>query len=301
VRHPYCEDGSCGSAKPDDVRVVLDYSVKVPKSLAAPVDPTGCPGSLLGTDSKGDGAVREISNAYAKPVNTPIKAGAKKAGVVEYSIRAKARGATFQIRSSCGDSDHLGEVAIFEGKIPRARKEETPGEIGGKAVKRTYLSLQVAQVRTDLDHNDFTALVETCVRKKLPDPKGAEKAAASWWSISTSVGRVTANPEWNVLLPVYPYGSFAEEGGCASGWIGFKLGRNTESTLWPISIAGDSKQSGLFGPPQPYGARPSQRSVHPNNHGRRCIPSHRRSILRQKRQKRQNRLIPRPQRDIPAE
>ena len=36
VRHPYCEDGSCGSAEPDDVRVILDYSVKVPKSLAAP-------------------------------------------------------------------------------------------------------------------------------------------------------------------------------------------------------------------------------------------------------------------------
>jgi hypothetical protein len=206
------------------------------------------------------------------PSTLRSRLGAKEAGVVEYSIRAKAGGATFQIRSSCGDSDHLGEVGVFEGKIPRARKEEMPGEIGGKAVKQTYLSLQVAQVRTDLDHNDFSALVETCVRKKLPDPKGAEKAAASWWSVSTSVGRVRATPEWRALLPVYPYGSFAEKGGCTSGWIGFKLGSNIriysvayydrwgQQAVWTIRAAPTVQR-----PTQPAFRPPSQppRQVHP--------------------------------------
>jgi actin-like ATPase involved in cell morphogenesis len=224
VRHPYCEDGSCGFAKPDDLRVVLGYSVKVPKSIRTSIDPTACPGSLQGTDSKGTSAVRAIYGVYAKPIARPIKAGATAEGVVEYSIRASARNATFLLRSSCGDRDRLGEVGVFKGKIPRARKEEKPGAIGDKPINRTYLSLQVPQVQTkEVGRNVFAALVETCVRKKHPDPRQMDRTAASWWSLSTSAGTGRAIPKWDKLLPAYPYGSFARKGDCASGWIGFKL------------------------------------------------------------------------------
>ena len=187
-----------------------------------------------------------------------------------------------------------GEDNRIEVTARRAAEDERQRAADERAGSQPHLTTAAA------------ALVETCVRKKLPDPKRAEKAAASWWSVSTSVGRVTANPEWNVLLPALPVRQFRGE-----GWVGRPAGLASSSaatpasTLWPISIAGDSKRSGLSGLPQPYGAQPSQRSIHPNSHKRRCIPSHRRSI-RQKRQKRQNRRISRPRRtsrhrDIPAE
>lgn len=223
VRHPYCEDGSCGAAKADDVRVIVEYSVKVPKSLGASLDPVACPGSLQGADAKNANTARAIYGAYAEPIAHPIKAGKTAEGVVEYSIPANAHNATFQIRSSCGDREHVGEVGVFKGKIPKVRKEEKPGAIGDKPIKQTYLSLQVPQVQTKVGKNTFAALVETCVRKKHPDPREAMKTAASWWSLSTSAGTIRAIPKWDTLRPVYPYGSFARKGNCASGWLGFKL------------------------------------------------------------------------------
>ena len=154
-----------------------------------------------------------------------------------------------------------GEDNRIEVTARRAAEDERQRAADERAGSQPHLTTAAA------------ALVETCVRKKLPDPKRAEKAAASWWSVSTSVGRVTANPEWNVLLPALPVRQFRGEGWVGtSGWIGFKLGRNTrvysvayfdrwgQQAVWTIRAAPTVRR-----PTQPtfHPPKQSQTQVHP--------------------------------------
>jgi actin-like ATPase involved in cell morphogenesis len=221
VRYPYCPDGSCGFAEPEDVRVVMAYKVRAPEGLRKSLDASACPGKLQGSDPAT--TIRLVSNAYGRPIEKPVKAGTTKFGLIEYSIPNKFRKANFEIRSRCGDVGDTGEVAIFGGKFPAPRKAEVPFDAGDKPIKVEDFALRVAEVRTDLDDRMYAVLVERCVRKKLPASYRANSSPLSPWTLYTDQGAVAPESRWNDLLPRYPYGS-DRKGGCWSGWLAFDIG-----------------------------------------------------------------------------
>ena len=201
----------------------MTYQVSAPKTLTESMDPKACPGTLEMRDPAQAKSARFISNAYARPITKPIRAGATATGVVEYSIAEDSRTADVQISSTCGDIDRVGEKALFGGKIPELRKENTPEEVDGKAITRDHLRLRVDQVRTDLDAYTYAALVEICARETLSAEQQRTSLALDSWALTTSRNRtVAANDDWRGLRPLYPYGRL-RKGSCASGWLAFTV------------------------------------------------------------------------------
>jgi hypothetical protein len=115
----YCGDGSCGVSNPDDTRMVLRYTVAVPKSFKGTFDPGSCPGDMHVANGNDDDSFVSVAGEYQKSLTGKMLPGATKYGDSEYSIEKKAVNETFYIESSCGDPDYTGELAYFGGKIPK--------------------------------------------------------------------------------------------------------------------------------------------------------------------------------------
>jgi actin-like ATPase involved in cell morphogenesis len=226
ARYPYCEDGSCGFAEEDDIRVLLTYKVSVPNGLRDRVDPAACPGGLTTTRSAPTDPIRAIPDSYARPIAT-ISAGQTRTGVLEYSIAEELRGAEFRLSSACGDVPRVGEMVVFRGPLPELRREEAPGDVGDEPINRNDLELRVDQVRTDLDGRTYAALVEVCARQTLSGAQRRRVLARSSWYLTSRIGWTQADDERQIQLPVYPYGSL-RRGSCASGWMTFDLNRDVK-------------------------------------------------------------------------
>jgi hypothetical protein len=116
-RDDYCGDGTCGVSHPDDTRMVLRYTVTVPKSLAGTFDPSSCPGDMHVASGNDDESFIMVAGDHYKALDGNMMPGSAKYGDVEYSIAKGARNQEFFIESYCGDPEFL-ESAYFGGKIP---------------------------------------------------------------------------------------------------------------------------------------------------------------------------------------
>ena len=134
VRYPYCEDGSCGFAEEDDIRVLLTYKVSVPKGLRDRVDPAACPGALATTASAPADAIRPITDSYARPIAT-ITAGQTTSGVLEYSVDEELRDAQLQVSSTCGDVRRSARRFSSAVRCPNCASRRRPSEVGGEPVE----------------------------------------------------------------------------------------------------------------------------------------------------------------------
>lgn len=69
-----------------------------------------------------------------------------------------------------------------------------------------YFTLRIDQVRTDLGQTTFAALVETCLRRKVPFYANDISSLHSW-SLVAPIGWFEASKNWSGLRPTFPYGS----------------------------------------------------------------------------------------------
>ncbi len=109
----YCGDGSCGVSHPNDLRVVLEYSVSVPEEAEQPFDPSSCPGQLQIASGNDDEAIIGVAGDYASYLDGKVLPGQTKTGADEYSIARSAVGEEFYIESTCGDPMYDAEGPVY--------------------------------------------------------------------------------------------------------------------------------------------------------------------------------------------
>lgn len=222
VAQELCEDGSCGDADVGDVRLVLSYSVIVPKT-AEPFTSSACPGDLLPV-KEGAAVPTAVPEFATDRVPRTIKPGTRRTGALEFVVDKDAADESFAIESRCGDTTGTGASAVFSGQVPEPRKPDRPGEVGDSR-KRRYLDLRVGEVRT-VDDTTFAALVRTCVHRELPEDRRSDDALRPRWVITTTNGEVRAKSGWDTLEPAFPFGRY-RKGDCVGGWVGFTVSRGT--------------------------------------------------------------------------
>lgn len=109
----FCGDGSCGVANPNDTRLVLKYTVKVPADYSQPFDPTSCPGELHVRNGNDDDALGGVFGDYSKELGGKIFPGDTKYGVDEYYIEKKYADAQFYLESSCGAGEDYSLDPVY--------------------------------------------------------------------------------------------------------------------------------------------------------------------------------------------
>jgi hypothetical protein len=135
----YCGDGSWGVSNPDDTRMMLRFTLSVPKSFRGTFDPSRCPEDTHVATGNDEDSFNSVAGDYHKSLDGKMLPGATKYGDNEYSIE-KAIKQDFCIESSCGDPTTPVKSPTSEAKSPR-----TPGS----CTRKPYSNPTQAERRSD--------------------------------------------------------------------------------------------------------------------------------------------------------